>query len=126
VVPPDAITVQIGAPDVIVMLPVVVAWLVLTVQLLLELNCDPVKFPVIVVPAMIPIPFSTAPVTIPLPVGVFVTVNVVPVMLPVKLVLVLPNVNDMNPYGELKPCPKISPNVCGNYTEPLYQYDVCG
>ena len=40
--------------------------------------------------------------------------------------VVLPKVNDMNPYGELKPCPKISPNVCGNYTEPLYQYDVCG
>ena len=40
--------------------------------------------------------------------------------------VVLPKVNDMNPYGELKPCPKVSPNVCGNYTESLYQYDVCG
>ena len=93
VVPPDAITVQIGAPDVIVMLPVGVAWLVPTVQVLLELNCDPVKLAVIVVPAIIPIPFRTAPSTIPLPLGVFVTVNVVPVILPVKLVLVLPNVS---------------------------------
>jgi hypothetical protein len=37
-----------------------------------------------------------------------------------------PKVNDMNPWEKLRECPKISPNVCGNFTEPLYQYDVCG
>jgi len=35
-------------------------------------------------------------------------------------------VNDMNPYEELRPCPKVDGSVCGNYTEPLYQYDVFG
>jgi len=40
--------------------------------------------------------------------------------------VVMPQVNDMNPNEEMVPCPKISPNVCGNYTQPLYQYDVCG
>ncbi len=40
--------------------------------------------------------------------------------------IVRPNINDMNPYGTLPPCQKISPNVCANYTQPLYQYDVCG
>ena len=39
--------------------------------------------------------------------------------------VVKPKINDMNPYEEMKPCPKIN-SVCGNYTEPLYQYDVCG
>ena len=43
-----------------------------------------------------------------------------------KCLSVLPNINDMNPNMPMRPCPKISPNVCGNYTEPLYQYDVCG
>ena len=32
----------------------------------------------------------------------------------------------MYPYEKMAPCPKISPNVCGNFTNPLYQYDVCG
>ena len=36
-----------------------------------------------------------------------------------------PRVNDMNPNEKLAPCPKIN-SVCGNYTQPLYQYDVCG
>jgi hypothetical protein len=40
--------------------------------------------------------------------------------------VVPPKVNDMNPYQDMSPCPKISPDVCGNYTGPLYQYDVCG
>jgi hypothetical protein len=40
--------------------------------------------------------------------------------------VVQPNVNDMNPNGVLPPCKTISPNVCANYTQPLYQYDVCG
>jgi hypothetical protein len=40
--------------------------------------------------------------------------------------VVAPKINDMNPNEELTPCSKISPNVCGNYTSPLYQYDVCG
>ena len=40
--------------------------------------------------------------------------------------VVQPSVNDMNPNEKLRPCPKISPDVCGNFTEPLYQYDVCG
>jgi len=39
--------------------------------------------------------------------------------------VVPPRINDMNPNEEMKPCPKIK-SVCGNYTEPLYQYDVCG
>jgi hypothetical protein len=37
-----------------------------------------------------------------------------------------PRVNDMNPYEEMPDCPKISGDVCANYTQPLYQYDVCG
>lgn len=37
-----------------------------------------------------------------------------------------PKVNDMNPYEKQEPCPKLDKNVCGNYTKPLYQYDVCG
>jgi len=37
-----------------------------------------------------------------------------------------PKVNDMNPWEKMKECPKISKDVCGNFTEPLYQYDVCG
>jgi len=64
-----------------------------TVQVLLEPNCVPVKLAVIVVPAITPMPFNTAPVIMPLPFGVLVTVNVVPLIVPVKLVLVLPNVN---------------------------------
>ena len=40
--------------------------------------------------------------------------------------VVAPKVNDMNPNEVMEPCPKISANVCGNYTKPLYQYDVCG
>lgn len=40
--------------------------------------------------------------------------------------VVSPRVNDMNPYEELPECPKISGDVCANYTEHLYQYDVCG
>lgn len=37
-----------------------------------------------------------------------------------------PNVNDMNPYEKQEKCSKINGNVCGNFTKPLYQYDVCG
>ena len=37
-----------------------------------------------------------------------------------------PKVNDMNPYEKQEKCPKIDQNVCGNFTRPLYQYDVCG
>lgn len=40
--------------------------------------------------------------------------------------VVSPKVNDMNPYLKQESCPKIDKNVCGNYTKPLYQYDVCG
>jgi hypothetical protein len=40
--------------------------------------------------------------------------------------VILPKVNNMNPNEQLTPCPKIDGNVCGNYTSPLYQYDVCG
>ena len=40
--------------------------------------------------------------------------------------VVMPKINDMNPNETLVPCPKIGPNICGNYTQPLYQYDVCG
>ena len=40
--------------------------------------------------------------------------------------VVEPRVNDMNPYEEMAECPKISANVCGNFTSPLYQYNVCG
>ena len=33
----------------------------------------------------------------------------------------------MNPYEkQVKKCSKINGNVCGNFTKPLYQYDVCG
>jgi hypothetical protein len=39
--------------------------------------------------------------------------------------VVQPNVNDMNPNEKLQECPKIG-DVCGNYTNPLYQYDVFG
>lgn len=39
--------------------------------------------------------------------------------------VVLPQVNDMNPYEEMEPCQKIN-SVCANSTKPLYQYDVCG
>ena len=37
-----------------------------------------------------------------------------------------PKVNDMNPYEKQEKCDKINGNVCGNFTKPLYQYDVCG
>ena len=37
-----------------------------------------------------------------------------------------PKVNDMNPYEKQEKCSKINGNVCGNFTKPLYQYDVCG
>ena len=37
-----------------------------------------------------------------------------------------PKVNDMNPYEKQEPCPELGKNVCGNFTKPLYQYDVCG
>ena len=40
--------------------------------------------------------------------------------------VVAPKINDMNPNEQLEKCPMISSNVCGNYTKPLYQYDVCG
>jgi len=40
--------------------------------------------------------------------------------------VVEPRVNDMNPYEKMAECPKISDNVCGNFTGSLYQYDVCG
>ena len=40
--------------------------------------------------------------------------------------VVPPRINNMNPNEKLQECPKISPNVCGNYTHSLYQYDVCG
>ncbi len=39
--------------------------------------------------------------------------------------VVKPKINDMNPYQKQEPCPRIG-NVCGNFTKPLYQYDVCG
>jgi len=39
--------------------------------------------------------------------------------------VVPPKINDMNPYEKQEPRPKIG-NVYGNYTKPLYQYDVCG
>ena len=39
--------------------------------------------------------------------------------------VVQPKINDMHPNEMLRPCPKIG-DVCGAYTEPLYQYDVCG
>lgn len=40
--------------------------------------------------------------------------------------IVAPKINDMNPNEKLRDCPKINKNVCGNFTNPLYQYDVCG
>jgi hypothetical protein len=40
--------------------------------------------------------------------------------------VVLPNVNDMNPYEKMRECPKLAHGICGAFTEPLYQYDVCG
>ena len=40
--------------------------------------------------------------------------------------VVKPSINNMDPNEKMRPCPKISPDVCGNFTEPLYQYDVCG
>jgi hypothetical protein len=40
--------------------------------------------------------------------------------------VVEPHINDMNPYEKMPPCPKLSNNVCGNFTQPLYQYGVCG
>jgi len=40
--------------------------------------------------------------------------------------VVEPKVNDMNPYEDLRPCPQVDGTVCGNYVEPLYQYDVFG
>jgi hypothetical protein len=39
--------------------------------------------------------------------------------------VVKPMVNDMNPNETMQPCPKVN-SVCGNFTKPLYQYDVCG
>ena len=39
--------------------------------------------------------------------------------------VVSPKVNDMNPNEQMQQCPKIN-SVCGNYTNSLYQYDVCG
>ena len=39
--------------------------------------------------------------------------------------IVAPKVNDMNPYETLNPAPMVG-TVPGNYTNPLYQYDVCG
>jgi len=36
-----------------------------------------------------------------------------------------PNVNDMNPNEKMRSSPMIN-NVSGNFTEPMYQYDVCG
>ena len=39
--------------------------------------------------------------------------------------VVNPKVNDMNPYEKQEPCPRVA-NICGNFTKPLYQYDVCG
>jgi hypothetical protein len=40
--------------------------------------------------------------------------------------VVKPNINNMDPNEKLPECPKISPSVCANYTNPLYQYNVCG
>ena len=40
--------------------------------------------------------------------------------------VVLPNVNDMKPYEKMRECPKLAQGICGAFTEPLYQYDVCG
>ena len=40
--------------------------------------------------------------------------------------VVLPNINDMNPYEKMRECPKLAQGICGAFTEPLYQYDVCG
>jgi hypothetical protein len=40
--------------------------------------------------------------------------------------IVVPNVNSMDPNEQLRPCPMINDKLCGNYTQPLYQYDVCG
>ena len=40
--------------------------------------------------------------------------------------VVAPKINDMNPNERMQECPKISGDVCGNYTNSLYQYDVCG
>lgn len=39
--------------------------------------------------------------------------------------VVAPKINDMNPNEEMKECSKID-SVCGNFTNSLYQYDVCG
>lgn len=36
-----------------------------------------------------------------------------------------PSINSMKPKETHTPCPKIN-NVCGVFTKPLYQYDVCG
>ena len=41
-------------------------------------------------------------------------------------VVVIPKIDDMNPNEKMRECPKIDGNVCGNFTNPLYQYDVCG
>jgi len=39
--------------------------------------------------------------------------------------VVLPNINDMNPNEKTPECPKIN-QVCGNFTNSMYQYDKCG
>jgi hypothetical protein len=39
--------------------------------------------------------------------------------------VVKPKINDMNPNEQMQECPKIN-SVCGNFTNSLYQYDVCG
>lgn len=40
--------------------------------------------------------------------------------------VVAPKINDMNPYEKQEACPRIDGKVCGNFTKPLHQYDVCG
>jgi hypothetical protein len=40
--------------------------------------------------------------------------------------VVAPKINDMNPHEKQEACPRIDGKVCGNFTKPLHQYDVCG